>query len=191
MESSENKIEEVQSILLVINESNEETLVIKALDILMKLIKNILKSPQEEKFRNIKKTNKAIMNKLLSVGGMEDLILSIGYKDSSVEFFTFDINNYTQLAKMKKIIEDFHDELRKKYMTPEELEKYNLLKEQKHKMIEEHKIKMKAKADLENGMKLDRVEKSQEEVKASKGNALAFGASIIKFQPPPPPPKGR
>ena len=192
MEASENKQEEVEAILLVISEANEETAIISAFDILMKLIKNILKCPHEEKFRNIKKTNKAITSKLLSISGIEDLLLALGYADAGAEFYTFDINNYSTLIKLKKIIEDFYDEKRKKYMTPEELEKYELLKEQKAKMIEEHKKKMEAKESLEKGMKLDRAEKSKEEVKASKGNNLNFGANVMKFQPPAPAPaRGR
>mmetsp|Transcript_17930 Transcript_17930/g.15837 ORF Transcript_17930/g.15837 Transcript_17930/m.15837 type:complete len:191 (-) Transcript_17930:193-765(-) len=186
MEASEDKHEEVEAILLVINESNDEKAIISAFDILMKLVKNVLKCPHEEKFRNIKKTNKAIASKLLSLSSIEDLLLALGYTDSSDEFYIFDITNYSDLTKLYKILESFHDERRKKYMTPEELNKYELLKAQKKKMIEEHKKRQSAKSELERGMKLDRKEKAQEEVKASKGNNLNFGANVVKFQPPAP-----
>ena len=190
METSDDKAEEIQSILLVIKESNDEKAVMQALDILLKLIKNILKSPQEEKFRKIKKTNKSIASKLLAVDGISELILALGFESISDEFYDFDINNYSELIRTRRIVEDEHDEIRKKYMTPEELEKFILLQDQKKQMIEEQRKKNKIKSELESGMKLDRVEKSKEEVKASKGNSLVFGANVVKFEPPAQP-RGR
>lgn len=71
-------------------------------------------------------------------------------------------------------------------MTPEELQKFELLKEQKRKYMEEERSKKKLMSEFEDRMKLDRAEKSQEEVKASKGNQLNFGANVVKFQPPAP-----
>ena len=186
METTEEKVEEIHSILIVMKETNEELPVMHALDILMKLVHNILKSPQEEKFRKIKKTNKTIATKLLGVDGMHDLLLALGFDDESSENYSFDIHKYTKLAKYKRAVEDFHDEIRKKYMTPEELQKFELLQEQKKQMVEEYKKNKKIKEELEKGMKCDRAEKSTEETKTSKGNQLNFGANVVKFQPPAP-----
>eukprot|EP00344_Euplotes_crassus_P006458 CAMPEP_0196996226 /NCGR_PEP_ID=MMETSP1380-20130617/2159_1 /TAXON_ID=5936 /ORGANISM="Euplotes crassus, Strain CT5" /LENGTH=189 /DNA_ID=CAMNT_0042412123 /DNA_START=1 /DNA_END=570 /DNA_ORIENTATION=- len=186
MESSDDKVGCVQSILVVLEGLNDDSSIITGLEILIKLIKNILKSPHEEKFRNIKKTNKAISTKLLSLSGIEDLILALGYKDDNDEFYVFDIDKYSDLYKLKRAIQEFHDEKRKKYMTPEELEKFEILQEQKRKFYEDNKKKAKARKDLENGMKFDREEKNQEEIKSSKANHLNFGANVVKFQPPAP-----
>ena len=46
--------------------SNTPQTAVTALGILMKLLRNISDSPEEAKFRNIKKSNKAISTKLLS-----------------------------------------------------------------------------------------------------------------------------
>jgi hypothetical protein len=186
METTESKLEEVTSILLVIADSNEDSEIIAALDILMKLVMNVLKSPQEEKFRKIKKTNKTIAHKLLAAGGIEDLLLAIGYKDISDEFYEFDMENYNLLVKSKRHIEELYDERRKKYMTQDELIKFEVLQEQKRIHIEEYKKRKAAKDSLESGMKLDRVEKSKEITKASKGNQLNFGANLVKFTPSAP-----
>ena len=167
-------------------EGADDQTLMAAFDILLKLTKNILKTPQEVKFRKIKKTNKTIAAKLLGVEGMSELLLSLGFVDLDDESYEFDIARYTDLAKMKHYISDFYDEIRVKYMTPEEFDKHLLLQEQKKEMIEEHKKKQKIKAELQEGMKHDRAEKSQEEVKASKGNQLNFGASVVKFEPPAP-----
>mmetsp|Transcript_34461 Transcript_34461/g.39869 ORF Transcript_34461/g.39869 Transcript_34461/m.39869 type:complete len:174 (+) Transcript_34461:73-594(+) len=167
-------------------ESHTDEELMTGIDILLKLIKNILKSPKEEKFRKIKKTNKAISTKLLNLICMDDLLMVINFEHESEEFYCFNISKFTSLAKAKLVIQDFYDEIRKKYMTPEELSKFELLKEQKRQMIEEHKKMNRMKEELEMKSKLDRVEKSTEEVKASKGNDLRFGANVVKFQPPAP-----
>ena len=186
MEGTGDRLEEVQSILLVISESNDDSHLLGGLDILLKLIHNILKSPKEEKFRKIKKTNKKIAEKLLSVEGIHDLLLALEYKDESDEFYVFNIKKFTHLAKAKKLIEETYNNVRKKYMTPEELEKYERLQEYQRKVAEEQKMTKQKMDELNKGMKCDRMEKSQEEVKASRANELKFGASVTKFEPPAP-----
>ena len=60
---------------------------ITGLDILHKLIQNILKSPKEEKFRIFKKANKAIQSKLMVLGEADiiALIELLGYVDMGEE----------------------------------------------------------------------------------------------------------
>ena len=47
--------------------NNDPEIALAGLEILHKLIANILKNPTEEKFRVLKKTNKAIQSKILGL----------------------------------------------------------------------------------------------------------------------------
>lgn len=46
-----------------------------------KFLYSVIKNPNEEKFRMIKKTNPAIQKKLMNLQGITDLILELGYID--------------------------------------------------------------------------------------------------------------
>ena len=52
-----------------------------ALKILSKLLTNVTENPQEEKYRTVKTTNKAIQSKLLSVDGARDVLIALGFVD--------------------------------------------------------------------------------------------------------------
>ena len=183
----EGRIADIKAMLTEITSSHSDEENMTALDILLKLIGNILKYPKDEKYRTIKKSNKAIANKLLNIEGMHEFLLNIHYEDDSDDTYQFDIHNFTDLAKAKHAIQDVYDDIRVKYMTAEELEKYLLLKEQKKEFEEELKEKEKMKKEIESRTKLDRSEKKTEEVKSSKANYLGFGAQVKKFEPPCPP----
>lgn len=77
MESTPNK-EEKEALMLdaikTIVASNQPEAVIAGFEILHKLISNILKNPTEDKFRQLKKTNKAIQAKLMGLQPSEKLM---------------------------------------------------------------------------------------------------------------------
>ena len=105
-------------------ESNpDDKAVIGGFEILMKLIGNILNTPQDEKFRILKKSNKAIQTKLLSLKGIPELIKALGYTDVDEESYVFIGDYFVVLRKGRELIENTHLSLRRKYMTPEELKK--------------------------------------------------------------------
>ena len=58
---------------------------------LMKLFKNIINNPTEEKFRNFKITNEAIKSKILVIPEILDLIITLGYinKNDDKDILTF------------------------------------------------------------------------------------------------------
>lgn len=57
----------IQECLKQIVANNEPDKAMQGLDILHKLVANILKNPTEEKFRILKKSNKTIQAKLMSL----------------------------------------------------------------------------------------------------------------------------
>ena len=54
--------------------------------LLEKLISNIISNPNDPKYRTIKTTNPAIQAKLMSVKGIEKLILMLGYQPRDGNF---------------------------------------------------------------------------------------------------------
>lgn len=67
-------------------EKNSTSSYIDGMTIFLKLINNIIENPKEEKFRKFKKTNPRIANELLSLDGMESLILDAGFEADKEEF---------------------------------------------------------------------------------------------------------
>lgn len=67
-------------------EGNSKTAFINGFTIFLKLLNNIIDNPQEEKYRKFKKTNPRISGELLSLDGMEQLILDSGFEIDGDEF---------------------------------------------------------------------------------------------------------
>lgn len=67
-------------------EKNPESSFVNGVTIFLKLLSNIIENPQEEKFRKFKKSNQRISREVLSVDGMEQLILDSGFELDNDEF---------------------------------------------------------------------------------------------------------
>lgn len=67
-------------------ERNPSSAYVKGVAILLKLLSNIVDNPTEEKFRRFKKTNPRISSELLSVDGMEALLVDAGFELDGEEF---------------------------------------------------------------------------------------------------------
>lgn len=67
-------------------EGNSKAAYINGFTIFLKLLNNIIDNPQEEKYRKFKKTNPRISGELLSLDGMEQLILESGFELDKDEF---------------------------------------------------------------------------------------------------------
>lgn len=67
-------------------EKNPRRSYITGVAIFLKLLSNILDNPKEEKFRKFKKTNQRISSELMSLDGMEQLILDTGFELVNDEF---------------------------------------------------------------------------------------------------------
>jgi len=135
-------VEAIQTHLNAISAQNDEQAVSTGLETLLKLIGNILKSPNEDKFRTLKKTNKAIQSRILSLkGGINELILALGYTDLDAEHYAFVGDYFTVLKKGQTLIEKVLEPIRYKAMSPEEQKKYDILQEQKRIYAEEQRKK--------------------------------------------------
>lgn len=67
-------------------EKNPRSSYVTGVAIFLKLLSNILDNPKEEKFRKFKKTNQRISSELMSLDGMEQLILDTGFELVNDEF---------------------------------------------------------------------------------------------------------
>ena len=145
----------------------------------------------EEKFRKIKKTNKTISSKVLSLPYMTNLIEALGYVDQDSEFYTIDLSNLAQFARFGRQVDDELAEVKVMFMDDEEREKFIRVREEQERNREQYKKAQAEKAKLAEHMKNDRKENEGKEIRASKATEVNFGANVVKFKPPEPRKGGR
>lgn len=167
--------------------SNEEKAVIAGLDILHKLIQNILKNPTEDKFRMLKKSNKTIQAKLLALkpaGSILELMEAFGYTNLDEEHHAFVGDYFAVLMEGSAMIDATTMPLKMKNMSEEERKKQELIM----KNQAEYKAKMKADAEYKKSLEelsmKERAVKQAEKNSDQKGNQIKFGANMVKFEPP-------
>lgn len=135
----------------------------------------------------MKKSNKTIQSKLLSLkpdGAVIQLLEALGYTYLDDEIHAFAGDYFKTLMEGSNMIQAVTNELRMNNMSEEDRKKHELIK----KNQEEYKAKMKAEAAYKKQLE----EISQKERKVAqavkntdqKGNALTFGSTIVKFEPP-------
>lgn len=81
--------------LVFLAKNNSLSIYEKCINILRKLLENIIKDPNNEKFRSFRIENKTIKDNLLTANGVEDVLYCIGFRKSELEFSlpeTADVN---------------------------------------------------------------------------------------------------
>lgn len=106
-------------------ELNDDDQCIAGFDILVKLIQNIIKNPSDEKFRKIKKSNKAISTKLMNLVSEEkmiELIETLGYvKDADDDDqYSFIGEHYSWIMIGEKVLGEQSIRLKMKTMNEED-----------------------------------------------------------------------
>lgn len=71
----------MQNLFLDLAKLNSQEKTIAGLEVLSKLLENIVNFPNDKKYRCILKSNKAVSSKLLSLKGVLPLLKQIGYTD--------------------------------------------------------------------------------------------------------------
>lgn len=138
-------MEQIKGCLDTIMANNEDAKVIAGLDILHKLIGNILKNPTEDKFRVLKKSNKTIQTKLMGLqpsGIVTQLIEALGYTFLDDEIHAFAGDYFAVLMEGSTMIDNVTSQLKMNNMSEQDRKKAELIK----KNQEEYKAKMKADA---------------------------------------------
>lgn len=59
---------------------------LESVTILLKLLDNVIREPNNEKYRTIRLENKTIKEKLLTLNGVQEFLLKIGFTEVCVKF---------------------------------------------------------------------------------------------------------
>ena len=167
--------------------------IFEAFSILLKLFNNIINYPREAKFKNFKKSNSTIRNKILIIDESLKLINVLGYKktnDDEILSFEGDYNNLRECTNyLNKKIKELEYEIKNKELIEKQKEKesenkikfsnYNDSQKQSRKIQTE---KEKILEQIEN----DKKERAKrEKARDSKANDLKFGMHQVVFKPNP------
>lgn len=88
-----------ESLVLALERTNAKDSYVTGAETLLRLLDNIIREPQNEKFRSVRLENRTIKEKLLSVSGMKPLMLEIGYVEASG---TLSLPANVVIAKLRK-----------------------------------------------------------------------------------------
>ena len=92
----------------LIVDSNDQSVVPGAIELLLKVVKNIILNPVDEKFRKIKTNNKYLNNKLLCLNHGEVLLLQTGFIKENDEYILYpDEFLYNHLVYISSKLEKF------------------------------------------------------------------------------------
>lgn len=97
----------------------------KCINVLQKLLDNIIKDPGNTKFRKFRIENKTIKDNLLSANGVEDILFCIGFRKTETEFVLADSADVNILIKWRQFLDySFHDDDVKEKTLPQPTRSY-------------------------------------------------------------------
>ena len=138
---------QIRDCVALIIASNDHGTSVAGLDILHKLVSNILKNPTEEKFRVLKTSNKTIQAKLMALKPTEkvlELLEALGYQKMDEDMHAFVGDHFVVLNLGARIIDEESMQIKMLTKTEEDRKKQQLI-------IDNKKAYMaKAKAEAEH-----------------------------------------
>lgn len=180
------KTEYKQIIKQIIYKYNHKP-ILEAFNILLKLFNNIINYPRDSKFKNFKKSNLIIRNKILIIDEALSLIYVLGYTktdDDEILSFNGDYNNLLECVKyLNKKVKELEYEIKIKENSEKKQEEKKIKSTFEEAQIQSKKIlseKEKILQQIEN----DKKERAQrEKARDSKANDLKFGMHQVVFKP--------
>lgn len=111
----------INQALVLALESNPKESYVVATETLLRLLDNIIREPQNAKYRTVRLENQSIKEKLLSAVGMKQLMLAIGFIEANG---TLTVPSNVLLANLRKYREFIHErkELIKIHQKPHRLQ---------------------------------------------------------------------
>ena len=166
--------------------NNEEEAAFQGLTLLNKLVENKVKNPEEAKFNGFKKTNPKVVEKILSLqGGINDLIMAMGFTSTSDDRYEF-TGDIRVLKKGNRVIDTAIMPMKVSRMTPDDRKKHEILEAQKLAYKVQQASDRERREELLRMSAGDRQEKRTEPVVASKAQVIgSFGAEVHTFKQPP------
>ncbi|GAB5355904.1 hypothetical protein AAMO2058_000245000 [Amorphochlora amoebiformis] len=155
----------------------------KAVNLMSKIFRNVLKDPSEAKYRKIKRT--AIDKRLGSIVGALALLKHVGF-EPIVEHYVLASNK--DLSALVDAVEEFDSREAKRAAAAQKLKEVLEINNKKVKAEMQKKEAHRKKIKMQT-------ESAQKDVRTrvitdSKANTLNFGMKLKKFVPPKDPPKG-
>jgi hypothetical protein len=141
---------------------------------LLRLLQNISDHPSEAKFRSIKRSNKAIQSKLLSVQGISEILTLVGFTAQDTDTLTLSSTQNIETAMV--ILQAFECELAESLKTEEEKEHERRQQEIRKKAQEKEEHKKR----LLEGARLDRQETNTKLMPTQDSVAINRGPGTAK-----------
>lgn len=126
-----------------------------------------MKNPTDQKFRVLKKSNKAVQGKLLALqpsGVVIELVEALGYTGLDDEIHAFAGDYFDVLMEGSTLIDNAVTELKMNNMSEEERKKAELIR----KNQEEYKAKMREQAEYKKS--LEEISQKERKVKQAEKN---------------------
>jgi hypothetical protein len=128
---------------------NEDKAALQGLEILHRLMSNILKNPNEDKYRAIKRSVAKIEATLFSLqGGVPALLTTIGFEEIESGVFVYVDSDFAMINRATLLLDDALDPLRLKFMAPEDAEKHKILMQRKADMAAKRKAEAEKHAAI-------------------------------------------
>ena len=149
---------------------------------------SILKDPSNDKFKVLKRTNKVIAAKLMSLKPQEkvlELIGHLGYTEIDADLSSFVGENYKGLMSGNKLIEITIEDIKMLSMSEYDRNKILTIRKEKAEFYAKKAEEDKRKRELLEIAEKRKADKQGEvHTEAAKGTTLNFGAHLVKFEPP-------
>lgn len=147
-----------------------------AVALIIKLFENIESNPAEVKFRQAKRTNPTLQQKLFCFTGIERIFTALGFYEDG-EFYRFTQQSITPISQGLILLRGQEVQLRMQHPQNEDVKK------RLAEVDAEYKIKEFEKAKLLDAMKRDREEKKaylkDHPAQSSQANKMNFGSKMV------------
>ena len=136
-------------------ETNDDEQCIAAFNILVTLVKNIIKDTKNEKFRKIKKSNKSIQTKLMNLNSEDkviNLLETLGYvqDEDDEDVYTFEGEYYAGIIVAARLLDDQIMRLKMKTMSEEDRKKQEEIFQARDQYFAVKKAKLQEKKQYQN-----------------------------------------
>ncbi|CAD8173762.1 unnamed protein product [Paramecium octaurelia] len=168
---------QTKSLLESMEKNEDPSAFADALGLLEKLITNIINNPNEDKFKHIKMTVKALATRLFNIREMAQLLTCLGFIQLEQEFYLPD-EEYATLLENYNTIKWQHILSQGRAEGPQQYQRAQEIVRQQQEAQKQYEKEQKEKEKIQQQMKYDRQERSLVKEKDSKANDLQFGAKV-------------
>lgn len=153
-----------------------------AFSLLLKMLSNITKNPNEPKFRNFKTTNEAIKSKILIIKENLDLMKETGFVDDNNDgSYVYKDKDTDSVKKTIDIITAAIKQLEEKISNKKAADKNIEAKKLRQEIDEKFRAEAKKKAKVQEQLEYDKLERARrDKAKDSNANQIKFGATDMK-----------